>query len=104
VDEPQQTLDRTSRFLGVGHGVAETVAPENVKPFVIDSTRARVLGRRSGLVPQSGRWHPLSSGDAFRPRWSPPDTPAARSGRCCRSRTGGTSSPGSSTTSACSKT
>ena len=45
VDEPQQTLDRTSRFLGVGHGVAETVAPENVKPFVIDSTRARALGR-----------------------------------------------------------
>jgi hypothetical protein len=47
VDDPRQTLDRVSSFLGVTPGVAHTVAPENVKPYVPDGTGYRLL---SGLV------------------------------------------------------
>jgi hypothetical protein len=47
VDSPRQTLDRVSDFLGVPAGVAHTVAPENVKPFVAHTARHRVL---SGLA------------------------------------------------------
>jgi hypothetical protein len=43
VDSPGQTLDRVSDFLGVQAGVAHTVAPENVKPFVADTRRYRLL-------------------------------------------------------------
>jgi hypothetical protein len=43
VDTPTETLDRVSGFLGVAAGVAHTVAPENVKPFVADSPRYRLL-------------------------------------------------------------
>lgn len=45
VDTPRETLDRVSEFLGVEPGVAHTVAPENVKPFVADTARHRVLAR-----------------------------------------------------------
>jgi hypothetical protein len=45
VDQPRDTLDRVSEFLGVATGVAHTVAPENVKPFVADTPRHRVLSR-----------------------------------------------------------
>ena len=45
VDTPRETLDRVSAFLGVEAGVAHTVAPENVKPFVADSVRYRLLAR-----------------------------------------------------------
>jgi hypothetical protein len=45
VDTPRDTLDRVSDFLGVATGVAHTVAPENVKPFVGDSPRYRLLSR-----------------------------------------------------------
>ncbi|MGY1780171.1 sulfotransferase family protein [Geodermatophilus sp. SYSU D01036] len=45
VDSPRETLDRVSAFLGVEEGVAHTVAPENVKPFVADTTRYRALAR-----------------------------------------------------------
>jgi hypothetical protein len=52
VDTPAQTLDRVCEFLGVPTGVAHTVAPENVKPFVGDTTRHRLLARaaRSGAA------------------------------------------------------
>jgi hypothetical protein len=43
VDTPRETLDRVSGFLGVATGLAHVVAPENVKPFVADSTRHRLL-------------------------------------------------------------
>jgi hypothetical protein len=43
VDTPRETLDRVSAFLGVETGVAHTVAPENVKPFVADTPRYRLL-------------------------------------------------------------
>jgi hypothetical protein len=43
VDTPSQTLDAVSRFLGVPTGIAHTVAPENVKPFVADTSRHRLL-------------------------------------------------------------
>ncbi len=45
VDTPTETLDRVSDFLGVATGVAHTVAPENVKPYVADSPRYRLLAR-----------------------------------------------------------
>jgi hypothetical protein len=45
VDTPRETLDRVSDFLGVETGVAHTVAPENVKPFVADTPRYRLLAR-----------------------------------------------------------
>ncbi|MCW2538086.1 MAG: Sulfotransferase [Modestobacter sp.] len=52
VDDPRQTLDRVADFLGVPTGVAHTVAAENVKPFVPDTARYRVLSRltRAGAV------------------------------------------------------
>ena len=45
VDTPTETLDRVSRFLGVATGVAHTVAPENVKPFVADTPQYRLVAR-----------------------------------------------------------
>ena len=45
VDSPRETLDRVSDFLGVAPGVAHTVPPENVKPFVADGARYRALSR-----------------------------------------------------------
>ncbi|MGY1697007.1 MULTISPECIES: sulfotransferase [unclassified Geodermatophilus] len=45
VDTPRETLDRVSAFLGVEPGVAHTVAPENVKPYVPDTPRYRALAR-----------------------------------------------------------
>ncbi|MGY1784946.1 sulfotransferase family protein [Geodermatophilus sp. SYSU D00698] len=45
VDSPRETLDRVSAFLGVEPGVAHTVAPENVKPYVADTPRYRALAR-----------------------------------------------------------
>jgi hypothetical protein len=45
VDSPRETLDRVSAFLGVETGVAHTVSPENVKPFVADTRRYRLLAR-----------------------------------------------------------
>jgi len=45
VDTPRETLDRVSDFLGVATGLAHAVAPENVKPFVADTIRYRMLSR-----------------------------------------------------------
>ena len=45
VDRPRETLDRVSDFLGVAPGVAHTVPPENVKPYVADGARYRALSR-----------------------------------------------------------
>ncbi|MGY1672292.1 sulfotransferase [Geodermatophilus sp. SYSU D00710] len=45
VDGPRETLDRVSDFLGVERGVAHTVPPENVKPYVCDTPRYRALSR-----------------------------------------------------------
>jgi hypothetical protein len=45
VDTPRETLDRVSEFLGVPTGIAHTVAPGNVKPFVADTRRYRLLSR-----------------------------------------------------------
>jgi len=52
VDTPRELLDRVSRFLGVATGLAHTVAPENVKPFVHDTARHRALSAlaRSGAA------------------------------------------------------
>jgi hypothetical protein len=43
VESPRETLDRVSEFLGVATGIAHTVAPENVKPYVGDGAGYRVL-------------------------------------------------------------
>ena len=45
VDQPGETLDRVSTFLGVERGRAHAVPPENVKPYVPDSGRYRALAR-----------------------------------------------------------
>jgi hypothetical protein len=45
VDTPRDTLDRVSDFLGVAPGLAHTVPPENVKPYVGDTWRYRLLAR-----------------------------------------------------------
>ncbi|MGY1639072.1 sulfotransferase [Geodermatophilus sp. SYSU D00742] len=45
VDTPRETLDRVSTFLGVAPGIAHTVAPENVKPYLADTPRYRALAR-----------------------------------------------------------
>jgi hypothetical protein len=45
VDSPRETLDRVSHFLGVAAGLAHAVPPENVKPYVADTPRHRVLAR-----------------------------------------------------------
>ncbi|CCH87585.1 Sulfotransferase [Modestobacter italicus] len=45
VDTPAETLDRVGEFLGVATGVAHTAAPENVKPFVADTPRYRLIAR-----------------------------------------------------------
>ena len=45
VEQPGETLDRVSTFLGVTPGLAHTVAPENVKPHVADGRRYRALSR-----------------------------------------------------------
>ena len=52
VDTPRETLDRVSDFLGVAGGLAHVVAPENVKPFVADTPRHRLLSAavRSGAA------------------------------------------------------
>jgi hypothetical protein len=85
VERPQETLDRVSTFLGVAPGVAHTVPPENVKPYVPDSRRTRVLGRlvRAGAAagalvpPQVWRYASrpllaaLHAGGTARPRVSP---------------------------------
>src|SRR3712207_3135104 len=45
VDTPRELLDRVSAFLGVAPGLAHTVPPENVKPYVHDTPQHRALGR-----------------------------------------------------------
>lgn len=45
VDDPRATLDRVSEFLGVATGIAHTVPPQNVKPYVADTYRHRLLSR-----------------------------------------------------------
>jgi hypothetical protein len=58
VDSPQETLDRVCRFLGVELGRAHAVPPENVKPYVPDGPRYRLLAHATragaavgGLLP-----------------------------------------------------
>jgi hypothetical protein len=54
VDSPRQTLDRVSDFLGVAPGIAHTVAPENVKPYVPDGPRYRAVARAVRLGASAG--------------------------------------------------
>jgi hypothetical protein len=66
VDSPRATLDRVSTFLGVAPGVAHTVAPENVKPYVPDTRHYRLLsplvraGARLGAALPPQVWRQLS--------------------------------------------
>ncbi len=82
VDSPTQTLDRVSGFLGVPTGVAHTVAPENVKPYVADTARHRLLAALARAGAGLGAYAPpqvwrqvsrpliaaLHAGRALRPR------------------------------------
>ncbi len=58
VDSPTATLDRVSTFLGVRTGVAHTVAPENVKPYVADTPRHRALARLARAGAALGAYAP----------------------------------------------
>jgi Sulfotransferase family len=62
VDHPQKTLDAVSDFLGVATGVAHTVAPENVKPYVPDSWTYRLLSGAVRGGADVGAWLPRRSG------------------------------------------
>jgi Sulfotransferase family len=85
VDEPQRTLDRVCRFLGVSEGLVTSVPTNNSRPFVPAGPRARILGRglrigaRAGALFPPHMWRrasrPLidwrrSDGDAPRPTLS----------------------------------
>jgi hypothetical protein len=58
VDTPRETLDRVSDFLGVATGLAHAVAPENVKPFVPDTARYRLLARAARTGAALGAYAP----------------------------------------------
>ena len=58
VDDPRTTLDRVSEFLGVAAGVAHTVPPENVKPWVPDGRGYRGLSRAVRLGAEAGAFLP----------------------------------------------
>ncbi|MGY1592173.1 sulfotransferase [Geodermatophilus sp. SYSU D00708] len=58
VDTPRETLDRVSTFLGVEPGIAHTVAPENVKPYVADTPRYRALARVARVGAALGAYAP----------------------------------------------
>jgi hypothetical protein len=58
VDTPTETLHRVSEFLGVPTGIAHTVAPENVKPFLADSPRYRLLARAARAGAALGAFAP----------------------------------------------
>jgi hypothetical protein len=58
VDAPRDTLDLVSAFLGVPSGMAHTVPPENVKPYVPDSPRHRALARLVRAGAAAGAYAP----------------------------------------------
>ncbi len=58
VREPDRTLDRACEFLGVRTGVVHLVAPDNVKPFVADTTANRALGYAVRTGAAAGAWLP----------------------------------------------
>ncbi|MFY0406678.1 sulfotransferase family protein [Solicola sp. PLA-1-18] len=45
VDEPDATLDRVARFLGITEGLVGEVPPDNARPFVAPGLRTSVLSR-----------------------------------------------------------
>lgn len=45
VETPEQTLNRTCRFLGVPENATTTVLPDNSRPFVSPGIRTHALGR-----------------------------------------------------------
>ena len=66
VDEPADTLRRIWRFLGVETDVVGIAEPENTRPYVAPSLRARVLGStiragaRAGAYAPPAVWRGLS--------------------------------------------
>ena len=64
VDTPRETLDRVSDFLGVATGVAHTVPPENVKPYVADTPGTASSRASHGPVPHWARSRTRGSGGA----------------------------------------
>jgi Sulfotransferase domain len=94
VDDPVGTMTRVDAFLGVPEQAARVAQPENVHPYVGDTTRVRALGRvvRAGaaagsyLRPQVWRaveaqlLKGLHAGGARRPRLTPEERLAALEG------------------------
>ena len=58
VDEPQATLNRVCRFLGVAEDVVTAVPAGNSRPFVHASVRTRVLGPVLRAGASGGRFFP----------------------------------------------
>jgi hypothetical protein len=64
VSQPQETLNRVARFLGIAEDHVITIPPDNHRPFVEPGLRASTLGRviRAGAAvgsyapPQAWRW------------------------------------------------
>ena len=86
VDQPDATLDRVSRFLGVGTGQVSTVPSDNSRPFVQDGTRVKVVAPVIRTGARMGAWFPPhvwrrvsrplisqlhSGGDPARPKLTP---------------------------------
>lgn len=58
VDEPKETLDAVTTFLGVEPGLTAMVPPENVRPYVRPSTRSRVLSSVVRAGAAAGQYAP----------------------------------------------
>lgn len=58
VDEPETTLDRVCRFLGVTEGVVDAPATDNARPFVHAGPRTALLGRTVRAGARAGSLFP----------------------------------------------
>jgi hypothetical protein len=83
VEQPEDTLDRVCRFLGVEEGTLSSVPAGNTRPFVTDGRRTRTIraviraGARAGAFFPPRLWRDLSrplvgqlqsGGDSARPK------------------------------------
>src|SRR4051794_8107570 len=86
VEQPQGTLERVCRFLGVGEAHISSVPADNSRPFVRPSVRTKALGpvvragARAGALLPPQVWRRVSrplvqqlrgNGDAARPKLTP---------------------------------
>ena len=58
VSQPNETLNRTTRFLGIAEDRVTSIPPDNARPFVEPGVRASVLGRVIRAGAAAGRYLP----------------------------------------------